>query len=155
MRTMRRTGRVARWRGQILHVCGILAVNLRDRGMDAENADAAWRSGLQDQLKEVFAEFESQCPSVKEVSTIRLTPLCPRLISDRIFRASANGQGRLSTSPIGRMRLNGWSRTPGSCDDSMHLQYPAMPARHPITICMTSCLPRPQATSSSEDSLSS
>jgi hypothetical protein len=155
MQTVRRTGRVARWRGQILHVCGILAVNLRDRGMDAESADAAWRSRLQDQLKEVFAELEMQCPSVKEVRIMPLNPLCPRLMSDRISRSSSDGRGCLSTSTIGRIRLNGWSRTPGSCDDSMHLQYPAMPARHPITICMTSCLPRPQATSSSEDSLSS
>lgn len=68
MKTIEPTGRISRWRGQIIHVCGILAVNLRDRGMDEKNADVAWRSGLQAQLKEVFSLLRDQCPEVNQVS---------------------------------------------------------------------------------------
>lgn len=67
MRTARSTGRIERWRGQILHVCGILAVNLRDRGMDGAGESTEWRSRLQDQLKEVFSELSVQCPALKQV----------------------------------------------------------------------------------------
>lgn len=65
MRTARSTGRIARWRGQILHVCGILAVTLRDRGLDEEND--AYKVDLQKQLKHVFEELASQCESVRKV----------------------------------------------------------------------------------------
>jgi hypothetical protein len=68
MRTIAPTGRVSRWRGQIIHVCGILAVNLRDRGMDGRGADTAWRSSLQSQLKDIFALLGEQCPETQKVS---------------------------------------------------------------------------------------
>lgn len=71
MKTVETTGRISRWRGQILHVCGILAVNLRDRGMD-EGAEAVWRSDLQAQLKEVFATLGDQCQDLCRVSYIAL-----------------------------------------------------------------------------------
>lgn len=63
--TTRSTGRIARWRGQILHVCGILAVNLRDRGLDD---DEGYKVGLQSKLKEVYAELQLHCPTVQQVS---------------------------------------------------------------------------------------
>jgi hypothetical protein len=69
MRTARSTGRIERWRGQILHVCGILAVNLRDRGMDSAGESTEWRSRLQAQLKEVFEELSIQCPTLQRVSS--------------------------------------------------------------------------------------
>jgi hypothetical protein len=68
MRTIESTDRISRWRGQIIHVCGILAVNLRDRGMDERGTDVAWRSHLQAQLKEVFSLLGEQCPDVRSVS---------------------------------------------------------------------------------------
>jgi hypothetical protein len=68
MKTVAPTGRISRWRGQILHVCGILAVNLRDRGMDERSADTAWRSSLQVQLKEIFALLGEHCPDTHKVS---------------------------------------------------------------------------------------
>jgi hypothetical protein len=68
MKTIAPTGRVSRWRGQILHVCGILAVNLRDRGMDERSADTAWRSSLKAQLKEIFTLLGELCPETQKVS---------------------------------------------------------------------------------------
>lgn len=65
MRTARSTGRISRWRGQILHVCGILAVTLRDRGLD--EGDDHYKAGLQEQLQEVFGELGSQCDGVLQV----------------------------------------------------------------------------------------
>ena len=73
MRTVEPTERISRWRGQILHVCGILAVNLRDRGMD-DSADAKWRSDLQAELKEVFAILGNQCQDLSQVSCFELLP---------------------------------------------------------------------------------
>ena len=70
MKTIASTGRISRWRGQIIHVCGILAVNLRDRGMDERSADTAWRSRLQAQLKDVFTLLGEQCPETHEVSNL-------------------------------------------------------------------------------------
>jgi hypothetical protein len=52
----------------MLHVCGILAVNLRDRGMDERSADIAWRSSLQAQLKDILALLGEQCPETQKVS---------------------------------------------------------------------------------------
>ena len=72
MKTIEPTGRISRWRGQILHVCGILAVNLRDRGMD-EGPDAEWRSDLQAQLKEVFAISGDLCQDLDQVSCFELS----------------------------------------------------------------------------------
>jgi hypothetical protein len=74
MKTIEPTGRISRWRGQILHVCGILAVNLRDRGMDERSADTAWRSSLQAQLKEIFALLGEQCPDTHKVSRFANRP---------------------------------------------------------------------------------
>jgi hypothetical protein len=68
MKTVAPTGRISRWRGQILHVCGILAVNLRDRGMDERSADTAWRSRLQGHLKDIFALLGELCPETQKVS---------------------------------------------------------------------------------------
>jgi len=71
MKTIEPTGRISRWRGQILHVCSILAVNLRDRGIN-DSADAKWRSDLQAQLKEVFAILGDQCQDLRQVSNTDL-----------------------------------------------------------------------------------
>jgi len=70
MKTIASTGRISRWRGQITHVCGILAVNLRDRGMEERTADTAWRSRLQAQLKDVFTLLGEQCPETHKVSNL-------------------------------------------------------------------------------------
>lgn len=73
MRTVGPTGRLNRWRGQILHVCGILAVNIRDRGIDEQ--EAGYVDHLQGLLKGIFAELGRYC---SEVSHVSLPLECPK-----------------------------------------------------------------------------
>jgi hypothetical protein len=81
MRTVESTGRISRWRGQIVHICSILAVNLRDRGMDEPGKDSIWRTRLQDQLKEVFALLGQQCEEVKTEEYSALVQMDERIFT--------------------------------------------------------------------------
>ncbi|WWC60391.1 uncharacterized protein I303_102963 [Kwoniella dejecticola CBS 10117] len=97
MQTMKKTGRLGRWRGQILNILCRLWVQLKDRrGIvsfpdddDAEEGDDAARghdpeTDIQSLIKRIFAELADQIPSVKEEEYPRLLKLDPVLFGDLV-----------------------------------------------------------------------
>ncbi|WOO80090.1 uncharacterized protein LOC62_03G003601 [Vanrija pseudolonga] len=76
LRTLRSTGRVARWRGQILDVLSRLWVQIRERdfGLDGPEAiDSSLR--IQGLVRDVFAEVGAEVPSVRSTEFATLLSL--------------------------------------------------------------------------------
>ncbi|GMK59893.1 hypothetical protein CspeluHIS016_0901100 [Cutaneotrichosporon spelunceum] len=76
LKTLRGTGRVDRWRGQILDVVARVWVQVNDYGyLDKEKATADTVLNL---TRDVYAEVAAQCPSVQEREFAQLRALGPR-----------------------------------------------------------------------------
>lgn len=74
----RDTGRIPRWRGQILDVLSRLWLNLEDRGVEEPSARSSRITAqVKDLIISVFKEIERQCPTVRQVSQVfRLSRCC-------------------------------------------------------------------------------
>lgn len=74
----RDTGRIPRWRGQILDVLSRLWLNLEDRGVEEPSAHSSRITAqVKDVVISIFKEIERQCPSVRQVSQVfRLSRCC-------------------------------------------------------------------------------
>lgn len=79
MTSVRGTGRIARWRGQILNVLSRLWIQLQERGEDlnAQNGrceishrqhQADVLEDIRNLIKRIFAEMASRIPDVEHVS---------------------------------------------------------------------------------------
>lgn len=74
MRTIKTTGRIARWRGHILHVLGKLAIQLEEQreldsvalGVGATGSEQLVKS-VTALLRDVFDELARVCPAVIQV----------------------------------------------------------------------------------------
>ncbi|WVQ78801.1 hypothetical protein IAT38_000892 [Cryptococcus sp. DSM 104549] len=85
MRTVKPTGRISRWRGQILNVLSRLWVQLKERqGLDDDSLASAPAKRVQSLVKNIFDELASQTPSVREEEYPRILKLAPALFSDLI-----------------------------------------------------------------------
>ncbi|WVW80226.1 hypothetical protein I302_102204 [Kwoniella bestiolae CBS 10118] len=91
MRTVRKTGRIERWRGQILNILCRLWVQLRERtglddleedGLEAKSDDL--EKDIRSLIQRIFQELAQQVPSVKEEEYKRLLNLSPGMFGDLI-----------------------------------------------------------------------
>ncbi|WWC88088.1 uncharacterized protein L201_002992 [Kwoniella dendrophila CBS 6074] len=97
MRAIRKTGRLERWRGQILNILCRLWVQMKEkRGInDSEDEDHGGSTHKQDfetqiesLIKQIFKELAEQIPSIKEEEFSRLMDLSPGIFGDLIPSSS-------------------------------------------------------------------
>ncbi|KAL1411796.1 hypothetical protein Q8F55_002763 [Vanrija albida] len=90
LRTLRGTGRVARWRGQILDILSRLWVQIRERDFGFDGGDAVASSlRIQALVRDVFAEVEAEVPSVRSTEFASLLSLNSTVFAPLVAPAGA------------------------------------------------------------------
>ncbi|KIR39705.1 hypothetical protein I307_02684 [Cryptococcus deuterogattii 99/473] len=84
MRIIRSTGRLARWRGQILNILSRLWVQCQERKGIDDTEEEAMVKPLEDLIKKLFEEIALQIPSVTEVEYPQLLSLSTTMFKDLI-----------------------------------------------------------------------
>ncbi|OXG45980.1 hypothetical protein J010_05704 [Cryptococcus neoformans] len=84
IRTIRATGRLARWRGQVLDILSRLWVQCQERKGIEDTEEEAMLKPLEELVKELFKEIALQIPSVIEVEYPQLLSLSTTMFKDLI-----------------------------------------------------------------------
>ncbi|WWC96841.1 hypothetical protein V866_003716 [Kwoniella sp. B9012] len=90
MRTLRKTGRIGRWRGQILNILCRLWVQLKEkRGLEDEDDEINDNKDdieidVRTLIKQIFKELSEQVPSVRDDEYRTLLDLSPGMFGDLI-----------------------------------------------------------------------
>ncbi|WRT65774.1 uncharacterized protein IL334_002723 [Kwoniella shivajii] len=94
MKTIRETGRIDRWRGEILNILCRLWVQLKERsGLEDEsernNVSIEHENQVKSLVKQIFHELAEQVSSVKQVEYPRLIKLSPGIFEDLIPKSAS------------------------------------------------------------------
>ncbi|KAK8861646.1 hypothetical protein IAR55_002469 [Kwoniella newhampshirensis] len=90
VRSVRSTGRLDRWRGQILNVLSRLWIQLKEQqGIDDEGGGEEKLEAIRALVRDIFAELARQIPSVQQVEYPRLLATAPNFFSDLIPASQA------------------------------------------------------------------
>ncbi|OCF75075.1 hypothetical protein I204_03924 [Kwoniella mangroviensis CBS 8886] len=94
MKTLRKTGRIGRWRGQILNILCRLWVQLKERrGLGDEDDENGDKDDIENDVRilieRIFKELSEQVPSVIDDEYQRLFDLSPGMFGDLISSVNA------------------------------------------------------------------
>ncbi|WVR03749.1 hypothetical protein IAU60_000744 [Kwoniella sp. DSM 27419] len=84
LRTLAGTGRIERWRGQILNILCRLWVQMKERTVLGEQTSQVMEAQIRRLVQDVLCELVRQAPAIQHNELKRLTELSPSLFSDLI-----------------------------------------------------------------------